>query len=172
MQLIRCTAKLIKEMGLKKSDLIKESPKFSYLGQWHANLIYINRRKCILFANDRTLVNFIVPDVARSEIREIGEMFRDIFRCILVSEGYEKAVVERILAEYSEVGYGKSNNRSVLGSLNDLAFHYEHRILSCGGVKTYEIPSIIKELNRMPMLATKSTKFPIDELHKLYATAS
>ena len=159
-------------MGLKKSDLVEESPKFSYLGQWHANLIYINRRKCVLFANDRTLVNFIVPDVSRSEIRELSEMFREIFRCILVSEGYEKAVAEKILTEYSEVCYGKSNNRSVLGSLNDLASHYEHRILSCGGVKTYEIPSIISELNRMPMLSTKSSKFPIEELRKLYATAS
>ena len=124
MQLIRCTAKLIKEMGLKKSDLVEESPTFSYLGQWHANLTYINGRNCVLFANDRTLINFIVPDVSRSEIRELSLMFKEIFRCILVSEGYEKAVVEKILTEYSDVSYGKSNNRSVLGSLNDLAFHY------------------------------------------------
>ena len=43
MQLIRCTGKLQKEMGLKKSDLCEAIPKFSYLGSWHANLIFIDR---------------------------------------------------------------------------------------------------------------------------------
>ena len=56
MQLIRCTKKLQKEIGLKQSDLCTEEPRFSYLGSWHANLIHIDRRKCLLFANDRTLL--------------------------------------------------------------------------------------------------------------------
>ena len=54
MQLIRCTLKLQKEMGFKKSDLREDEPVFSYLGSWHANLIHIDRRKCILFVNDKT----------------------------------------------------------------------------------------------------------------------
>ena len=82
MQLIRCTAKLLKEMGLKKSDLIGDAPRFSFLGQWHANLIHINRKKCVLFANDKTLINFIVPDVSRAEIRELDVMFKEVFRCV------------------------------------------------------------------------------------------
>jgi len=46
MQLIHCTGKLRKEMGLKKADLCEVVPIFSYLGPWHANLMYIDRRKC------------------------------------------------------------------------------------------------------------------------------
>ena len=49
MQLIRYTKKLQKEMGLKQPDLCEEEPRFSYLGPWHANLIHIDRRKCVLF---------------------------------------------------------------------------------------------------------------------------
>ena len=64
MQLMRCTKKLQKEMGLKQSDLCEEEPRFSYLGPWHANLIYIDRRKCVLFVNDNTLFNFIAPDLS------------------------------------------------------------------------------------------------------------
>jgi hypothetical protein len=103
MQLIRCTKKLQKEMGLKPSDLCAEEPRFSYLGPWHANLIYINRRKCLLFANDRTLFNFIVPDVSRENIRKIEKLFTSYLSCILADEGFEEADRERILSEYDEM---------------------------------------------------------------------
>lgn len=53
-------------MGLKPSDLCTEEPRFSYLGSWHANLIQIDRRKCLLFVNERTLFDFIMPDVAQA----------------------------------------------------------------------------------------------------------
>ena len=172
MQLIRCTAKLLKEIGLKKSELVDESPKFSFLGQWHANLVYINRRKCVLFVNDKTLINFIVPDVSRAEIKNLGHMFESMFHCILADEGYSQEQIKKIFTEYSEIGIGKSNSRSVLGSINDLAFHYEHSILESGGCHSAEIPSIISRLNRMPMHASKNCIFPIDELQKLYPSAS
>ena len=48
MQLIHCTGKLQQEMGLKKADLCEVAPKFYYLGSWHADLLYIDRRKCVL----------------------------------------------------------------------------------------------------------------------------
>jgi hypothetical protein len=69
MSIIRCTAKLQKEMGLKKSDLTGSVDETTVLGSWHANLLHIDRRKCILFANDRTLFNFIVADLKREHIR-------------------------------------------------------------------------------------------------------
>ena len=59
MQLIRCTKKLQKAMGLKEADLVRHEPEFSFLGSWHANLIHIDRRKCVLFTNDKTLFNFL-----------------------------------------------------------------------------------------------------------------
>jgi hypothetical protein len=172
MQLIRCTGKIQKEMGLKKSDLIEESPRFSFLGQWHTNLIYINRRKCILFVNDKTLFNFIVPDVSRAEIRKLGDIFRLNFSCVLSAEGYSRELVEKALSEYSEIKYGKSNDRSVLGSINDLAFRYEYWIFESGGVHSAEIPSIIQKLNRMPMKKKVGYIWPADEILKLYQSAT
>ena len=163
MQLIRCTKKLQKEMGLKLSDLCTEEPRFSYLGPWHANLIYINRRKCVLFANDRTLFNFIVPDVSRENIRELEKLFTSYLSCILADEGFAEADRERILSEYDEIGFANTNSKSVLGSMNDLAFHYKYSILESGGVHSPAVPGIIRQLNRMPMSAIKEV-FPIEAL--------
>jgi len=163
MQLIRCPKKLQKEMGLKPSDLCTDEPHFSYLGPWHVNLIYINRCKCLLFANDRTLLNFIVPDVSRENIRELEELFTSYLSCILADEGFEVADREKILSEYDEIGFANTNSKSVLGSMNDLAFHYKYSILESGGVHSPAVPEIIRRLNRMPMSAIKEV-FPIEAL--------
>lgn len=167
MQLVRCTAKLQKEMGLKKSELCQLEEPVGLLGQWHANLKYIDRKKCVLFVNDRTLSNFIVPDLRRSDIRELASIFNEWFRPVLFAEGYTDREVELICTEYKEVGYSASNSRKILGHINDLAFHYEVNIQIAGGVHSPEIPAIIKKLNRMPMNAGKECTWPYKELKKL-----
>ena len=95
-----------------------------------------------------------------------------MFRCVLASEEFSKEAIEKILAEYSEVKFGKSNNRSVLGSLNDLAFNYESSIFESGGPHTSEVPAIIARLNRMPMRASVGYIYPLEELGKLFQSAT
>jgi hypothetical protein len=169
MQLIRCTKKLQKEMGLKKGDLCKEVPKFSYLGQWHANLLYIDRKKCVLFVNDKTLFNFIAPAAQRSEIKNLSRLFKDYFRCVLSYEEFDKTVKNKMISEFEDVEYSSSSDNSVLGSMNDLAFHYKWNILDAGGINSAAVPEIIRRLNRMPMGALKYDH-SIDRLRGLYET--
>ena len=157
-------------MGLKQSDLCTEETRFSYLGPWHANLIHIDRRKCVLFVNDKTLFNFIVPDVVRAQIRGLDKLFRGHLSCVLADAGVGEADRARILSGYDEVGFANTNSKSVLGSINDLAFHYKYSILEAGGVHSPAVPGIIRRLNRMPMGALKYV-FPIEALRALYQTA-
>lgn len=171
MQLIRCTKKLQKEMGLKKSDLLDEEPRFSYLGSWHANLIHIDRRKCILFVNDKTLFNFIASDVSRAHIKELSVLFKDYLQCVLAGEGIVKRAREKILLEYAEVAYANTNSKRVLGSMNDLAFHYKYHILEEGGVHGCAVPGIISKLNRMPMGAIDYA-YSIEALRAMYETTT
>jgi hypothetical protein len=137
------------------------------LGQWHANLIYVDRRKTLLFVNDRTLFNFIIPDVTRVQIRQLPDQFRLMLSCVLADEAVPDDVRERILAEYEQIGFAKSSDRSVLGSSNDIAFHYKYQILDAGGIHSWQVPQIIRDLNRMPLQAI-AYKFPIEELAQLY----
>jgi len=171
MQLIRCTGKLQKEMGLKKVELLEVEPKVSYLGSWHANLIYIYRRKCILFVNDKTLFNFIAPDVSRAEIKNLAVLFKSYLPCVLSDADFDASAIEKIMSEYDEISYAKTNSRSVLGSLNDLTFHYKYNIQDAGGVHSYEVPSIIRRLNKMPMGAI-AYAYPLDALKTMYKPAT
>jgi hypothetical protein len=171
MQLIRCTQKLLKEMGLKKSDLAESEPVFSFLGSWHANLLHIDRRKCVLFVNDKTLFNFIAPDVTRAQIKELRKLFYGYLSCVLSSEGVSDADKEKIMEEYREINYSGTSSKSVLGSMNDLAFHYKYHILSEGGNYGANIPRIIHKLNHMPMGAI-GYKYAIDALKAMYKNAT
>ncbi len=163
MQLIKCTTKLRKEMGLKDSALFAGEEPSSGLGSWHANLLTIQRHKCVLFANDKTLFNFIAPNVRRSEIRDLHKLFLTYLHPVLAQEGFTPQQRDSIASEYAEIAYAKSNNKSVLGSMNDLAFHYEHRIMMSGSNHSPEMPKIISDLNRMPMGALQYA-YPIEML--------
>jgi len=163
MQLIRCTGRLLRELRATPAELRADAPDSSSLGQWHANLIYIARRKCLLFVNDRTLFNFIVPDVSSSNIRALPELFRETLSCVLSAEGVPSGTRDAILSEYTELGIAKSSDRSVLGSANDIAYHYKVAILDAGGVHSWRVPEIIRQLNRMPMQAIDFA-FPIEQL--------
>ncbi len=166
MLIIRCTAKLRKEMGIKDSNLYCGEEVPGMLGSWHANLISINRRKCILFANDMTLFNFIVPDVRRKEIRDLENLFFHFFHPVVAQEGFSQSQREALASEYTEVVYGPTCSRSVLGSMNDMAFHYEYWIASTSGLHSAEVPGIISKMNHIPMGALQGA-YPIDALRQL-----
>jgi len=89
---------------------------------------------------------------------------------VLSEEGFGKTDKERIMTEYQEIEYSNTNSKSVLGSMNDLAFHYKYHILSEGGVHSSALSNIIKKLNRMPMGAIEY-RFPIEALKAMYENA-
>ncbi|MGR9115864.1 MAG: DUF6933 domain-containing protein [Gammaproteobacteria bacterium] len=171
MQLIRCSQKLLQEMGRNTEDLNTHETELSILGPWHANLIYIGRRKCLLFTNDKTFFNFLIPDVPRRQIRELDKLFLGFLQCILSDEGFEQNIKSQIQAEYHELGYAKINsaNKVVLDTMNDLAFHYKVHIQSAGGLYRCKLPDIIRKMNRMPIDAIEGMD-ALDQLKNLFGS--
>jgi len=111
-----------------------------------------------------------VPDVLRAQIRNLKKLFKEYLICVLSETDIMEPEIQKILSEYSKVEYAKTNSKSVLGSMNDLAFHYKYHILEAGGVHSYAVPSIIKNLNHMPMGAIDYA-YPIDLIRAMYKTA-
>jgi hypothetical protein len=79
----------------------------------------------------------------------------------------DQSVVKSICEEHQEIQYGATNNRSVLGSMNDLASHYKYFISEAGGVHSPEVPEIIRKLNRI-LFGSLGTTYSIDALKSLY----
>ncbi len=69
--------------------------------------------------------------------------------------------IETVLDECREIQYGKTNSRSVLGSMNDQRFQLESFIESEGGLAQTDVYELNHHLNRNILSAIKY-KYPIE----------
>ena len=75
MIIIRCTQKLLKELKhFEVSDNANEVDD-SIFGAWYANLLIIDRRKCILMTNEKSLFTFLIPSVRKKDFIDLKELF-------------------------------------------------------------------------------------------------
>ena len=121
MQLIRCTKELQKRLELTKKNLQEYEPDEGLLGPWRANLIEVAGSPSMIFANDRTLLNFFIDINPEGAVRHFHKNFVAMLACVLADLGIPDKTREHILEEYSEIGFAPTNNRRVIGSMNDLA---------------------------------------------------
>jgi hypothetical protein len=160
MVIIKCTAKLLRELRTKPAIEPNQSPG---LWQWHANLLRIERTNCVLFTNDWTLYSFLVIMKKRPQQADFAEMFRlGLFKS-LMNEGLAEPRIKYILSDHGHVVIANTSSRSVLGSMNDLAFQITSMIQAKGGLAVADLTEINRNLNRVPMKAIKY-QFSIDEL--------
>lgn len=152
MATLRCTKKLLSELGRKPSDETQYADEF---GCWHANLLRIDRRKCVLFTHDKTLYTFFVPGLTKPHFQKFHEVFRQNLFKRLITENLSQNHIEIILDDIREIEISKTNNRSVLGSMNDLTFQLKCQIADEGGLSGTDISKLNHDLNRIPMSAIK-----------------
>ena len=164
MAILRCTQKLLSELNLKPSDGMQQP---SELSSWHANLLRIDRRKCVLFTHDTTLYSFFVPGLKKPDFKYIREVFRQNLFKSLMAENLSQKHIEIFLDDIREIEIYKTNNRSVLGSMNDLTFHLKCIIAVECWIEIADITKLIHDLNRIPMSAIEEI-YSIYELKKLF----
>jgi len=163
MAILRCTKKLLSELKLTPENC---STPLNDLSGWHANLIRIDRRKCILFTHDKTLFSFLVPGLTKPDFQRIRHVFGQNLFKNLVREALPQIQIELFLDDIRDVHFAKTNSRSVLGSMNDLAYLLKFKIAHNGGLANTDIMELNHYLNRIPMNAIEEI-YSIDELKKL-----
>jgi hypothetical protein len=165
MAIIKCTAKLINELRIKPANTPNQPPG---LCDWHANLLWLDRRKYVLFTNDQTLYSLLVHWTRTPQSANFLERFRFGLFNSLIKEGLAGGQVEYLLSEHAQIAITKTNSRSVLGSMNDLTFQIKYMIRITGGLAEADLSEISRQLNRTPMSAIKY-KVGIDELKRRLA---
>ena len=164
MQVIHCTKKLLAELGALGSKMPPEHAS-GVLGPWHANLIRIERRKCILFTNDRTLYSFLIPGYKKRD--DFHELFLVNLNDNLSVEGFGKGEILKALDEYCDIAIVPTANRSVRSSMNDLAKQVEFLVHRAGGLEKADLLRVNMILNRVPMGALKY-RLPVDKVFDLF----
>ncbi len=165
--IIRCTQKLLKELRVKPM----EPEVSSEVKSWHANLLRIDRRKCVLFTHDATLFSFFVPGLRRPDFDHFDVVFGEgLFRTLRLFD-FNQDQIEEMLDWSRHISYDKTNNRSVLGSMNDLAFHIEYYIADDGGLNTADLAAMHQRINEIPFKAI-GYKYPREQLLTLLTDVS
>lgn len=161
MLILRCTGKVLKEMGVYKIALEDVQTNNHPLQEWYVNLFYFNRKKCLLFTNAATLFSFVAHGISRSEIRDLDNLFRKRLSKVLYELEFKSNQMKSVNSQLGALILTKTVSASVLASMNDRVSHYKFlksRAVIRGDIDEAEVQ---RKLNKMPMGALKY-KYPIE----------
>jgi len=151
---LRCTKKLFSIIG---PVLISEpAPKAE---DWYANLLWFERRKCLLLTHVGTLFTIFEADVSASDLRSTGPFISALIRRELLSEGLPPDAFVDPGSE--DVVYAKTANRSVLGCMNDMAYMCQAAIAKSGSLRHTNLLALNRSLRRN-INSTRNYERPID----------
>ncbi|OGF46793.1 MAG: hypothetical protein A2452_03715 [Candidatus Firestonebacteria bacterium RIFOXYC2_FULL_39_67] len=152
--IIRCTVKLMKEMGIEPKMAAVDAGGSTTLGDWHANLFYLDRKKNVIFMNDKTVYTVIAFQVNREQIRDLGKILRRELGKTLLQDGVDGALIQKLVEEIKNVSFGPTNNRRVVGAMVDHTKYMWNYIDNPDtGWSEENLSNTIKLMNRTPMLA-------------------
>lgn len=124
MFVLRCTQKPLDRLNATPDS--DPAPADTVLGDWYANLIRVGRIQVVLAVSERSLLPVVVPARdGRALVQRLCEVLEPMFTAIGVPA--DDATAECGAMQHWTVG--KTANRRVLGSLNDLAFQLQVGLL-------------------------------------------
>lgn len=125
---VRCTKKLLTLLG-REATLTDQPPSGD---DWYANLLWIDRRKCLLLVHADTLFPVFRSDVRAGDLRPFGSYVVRVVTEELLAEGLTVDVFGRLDAD--DVHIAKTTSRAVLGHMNEIALHLRYQIEVEGGL--------------------------------------
>jgi hypothetical protein len=143
--LLRCTTKMLGLLGVRAAALAEVLAAES---DWYVNLLWIERRKCLLLTHAGTLFPIFVADIRKADLVPIGPYVVNLIEEELRSEGFAPDVLGRLDADY--VHLARTGSRSILGVMNNAALLARYRIDAMGGLDRTYVNVVNRFLRRTP----------------------
>ncbi len=144
---IHATKKLLAKLPVDEQGLLPVAHRFdnqqdtdkpSPSGSWHANLLTIQRRNCLLFIHDETRFPVFMPALTKSDFANLNFLFEDALMNTLIKCGANHRHMTHASMTLQSMQFDTVCNRSVQGTLNRTAWEAEHYI-HFDGVNVAEI---------------------------------
>jgi len=116
MVVLRCTQKLLAR--LKHRDDVPPVESTTRLGDWYGNILRLGHRQLLIFISERSRLPVVIPI---QEAKRLDSAFPDAVCHALARVGVTADDVARERSHMSEIAFGPTRNRSLLGTLNDFA---------------------------------------------------
>jgi hypothetical protein len=144
--IVRCTARLRAVLGAQAQppgDPVVSPDDF------YANLLFIERRKCLLITHAATLFSVFCPDVRAGQLRPLGPFLMPRIVAQLHAEGRsERALGELDGGQVTIAATTATGGRSVLGCMNDLALTCRLASEDAGGLGSLDLAGLHHVLQR------------------------
>ena len=130
------------------------------------NLLWFERRKCLLLAQAGTLFTVFAPDMRKVDLMRVGAV---AVRLISHQLDVEELPPDTFgLLDRGAVQVANTTSRTVLGYMNRIALECRYAIADRGGLDRCDIDSLNRELRRELHLSRRPPGYfvPIDLIHK------
>lgn len=117
MIIIRPTKNLIKEINTEVDSmgLSGEDEFFS----WHANHFLLNKKKQVIFMNDKSRLSITISAIRSNQYKEIKNIFLTKLKDYLLAEELSKSLIDRYTSMEEGLHFANTNNRSVIGTITE-----------------------------------------------------
>ena len=160
---VRGTKKLLDLLG-GSALILSDLPAAD--GDWYANLLWLDRQKCLLLTHSGTLFSVFRPGVRVADFRPIGPYVVGAIEAELLAENLPSDTFGQLDA--ASVCLARTASRNVLGFMNEMAFQVRYNVERNGGLDRCETGTINHQLRRT--LHNKGEYvFPLDLVAQLLA---
>jgi len=113
---------------------------------WYLNLLWLDRRQCLLITHAGTLFSVLVADVRKPDLRPVGPFVVDALKRELRSEGLPHDVLGQL--DPDAVQLAKTASRRTLGFMNEMAVHIRFEVAAAGGLSNCDVGALNQQLRR------------------------
>jgi hypothetical protein len=153
---LRCTQRLLKELGVKATDT---PPPTTALGDWYANVIPTLAGDFVICASERTLLGVVIPMMRLLPVVQVVfvTQVRNLLGLLNVPDEWVKPEIKAM----GELGIGRTASRSILASLNDMTYQFQWYVEA--GVDSGTLDLVTAELNLSQTFHTAiGMRWPVD----------
>lgn len=141
--LLRCTARLLDLLGKGDLALDRDLP---HDDDWYANLLWLDRRKCLLLTHAGTLFPIFIADVRKPDVQPPGPFLISRIHAALADEQLPADALG--LLDPDQLQTARTASRSILGFMNDSALASRDIVDSSGGLKHADLDGLNRFLRR------------------------
>jgi len=117
-------------LGVRRMSLVERPPSDD---DWYLNLLWFDRRKCLLLTHTGTVFSIFIPDVRKAEFTPTGPYVIAAIEATRRAEGLPVDALGEL--DSNDLLLTKTASRKVLGFMNEIASHISYAVYGQSNVR-------------------------------------
>ena len=96
---------------------------------WHAHLLRLDRRQCVMFCHDQTRYCLFLAGLRAAQFADLGRWHRECFTASLAKEGLDDVTIAKLELALGGLVWDARTDRSVLSSMRVAIGDFKYGLL-------------------------------------------